>query len=267
MPAGVQLLVATFAFVVASGTPATKPQTIHWTIDGAEREAIVFAPRSSHALPVVFVFHPHGGSAEGSVHAMHFQDDWPQAIVVYPQGLNTPTPRDPGGTQSGWQREPGESQDRDVKFFDAMMTTLRMKYSVDSHRVYAAGFSNGATFTFLLWAERPNVIRGAAICAGVLLPTVTLHEPRPVIHIAGRADVVAKFALQQKSIEAEHALNDPAGVAVRSEIHDGGHVYPDFATRRIVEFFSHLPAAANASAPSPAPSSESSRHARSGAAL
>ena len=232
-----------FAILLCAGSAtASTVQTLHWTIDGVAREAIVVAPKSSRALPVVFVFHPHGGTAEASLRLMHFQREWPEAIVVYPQGLNTPTPRDPEATHPGWQREAGQLGDRDLKFFDAMMETLRAKYRVDVHRVFAAGFSNGAMFTFLLWAERPNIIRGAGICAGVLPPSVHLREARPVIHIAGRADGVAKFELQLKSIEAEHAVNDPARVGVREDIHDGGHIYPDFATAHIVRFFRGLPA-------------------------
>ena len=237
-----RLLVVVVLFVANGVTAAPSRKTLHWTIDGVRREAIVFAPRSQRALPVVFVFHPHGGTAEASVRLMHFQRDWPEAIVVYPQGLNAPTPRDPAGLHPGWQREPGQLRDRDLKLFDAMFETLRRDYRIDTHRVYAAGFSNGAAFTFLLWAERPNVVSGVAVCAGALLPTVHIREPRPVIHIAGRADDIAKFELQQKSIEAEHALDDPAGVPVRAEIHDGGHIYPQSATRDIVDFLRKLAA-------------------------
>ena len=230
-----------FILLIANSRDAGASQTkLHWTIEGAAREATVIAPRSSRALPVLFVFHPHGGTSEDSVLLMHFQREWPEAIVVYPQGLNTPTPRDPDGTRPGWQREAGKFDDRDLKFFDAILETLRAKYRIDPHRVYAAGFSNGAVFTFLLWAERPDVIRAVAVCAGVLPPNVRLREARPVIHIAGKADDVARFALQQKSIEAEHAVNDPARVVVLEEIHDGGHVYPDFATQHIVRFFRGL---------------------------
>ena len=237
------VLSAVIVSIANSGVAGPVQKRLRWTIDGVERTAIVVAPGTLRALPVLFVFHPHGGTAEDSVRLMHFQREWPRAIIVYPQGLNTPTPRDPAGARPGWQREAGQFQNRDLKFFDAMAATLRAKYRMDPRRVFAAGFSNGAVFTFLLWAERPNVIRGVAICAGVLLPSVRLREPRPVIHIAGRADNVAKFELQQKAIAAEHAVNDPARVAVREEIHDGGHVYPDFATERIVQFFRGLPSA------------------------
>lgn len=236
----IAILCALSTGIINTIEAAPSNRTLTWTIDGVRREAIVVAPRSPRALPLLFVFHPHGGTAEASFRLMHFQRSWPQAIVVYPQGLNTATPRDPAGTRPGWQREAGQFNDRDLKLFDAMLKTLRAKYRVDVRRVYVAGFSNGAIFTYLLWAERPNAINGLAICAGALLPAVHLRQARPVIHIAGRADHIAKFELQQEAIQAEHALNDPAGVAVQEEIHDGGHIYPDFATERIVSFFRKL---------------------------
>lgn len=94
---------------LAHGVEARSVQrTLRWTIDGVERVAIVFAPRAAGPLPLLFVFHPHGGTAEGSTRRMHFQREWPEAIIVYPQGLNRPTPRAPGGARSGWQREAGQ---------------------------------------------------------------------------------------------------------------------------------------------------------------
>lgn len=230
------------AVLIASVTQAAPSRTtLHWTVDGIDREAIVIAPRSSRPLPVVFVFHPHGGTASDSVRVMHFQTEWREALVVYPQGLNTPTPRDPAGVHPGWQREAGQFGDRDLKFFDAMLATLRARYRIDPKRIYAAGFSNGAVFTLLLWAERAEVVSGVAVCAGALPPSVRLRQPRPVIHIAGRTDRIANFELQQKTIDAEYALNDPAHVPVREDLHDGGHIYPRFATQHIVSFFRQLP--------------------------
>src|SRR5437762_2057203 len=76
-----------------------------------------------HAL--VFTFHGHGGNAQGTAQQMHLQTVWPQAIVVYPQGLPSPTPGDPSGTKPGWQFKTGDSGDRDLKLFDAMVATLK----------------------------------------------------------------------------------------------------------------------------------------------
>jgi hypothetical protein len=139
---------------------AAEPPTMTWNINGAQREALIFAPTASTksgTSPLVFVFHGHGGTMQNISRSMHIQTNWPEAIVIYMQGVPTPTRIDPEGKRAGWQRALGEVGDRDLKFFDAVLASMRKKFSVNDKRIYAAGFSNGSLFTFLLWAERPNV--------------------------------------------------------------------------------------------------------------
>ncbi len=83
--------------LVASATTAAGQHSgtiMHWTIDGVQRDALVFratcdAGAAKH--PLVVAFHGHGGRMLSTSVQMHIQTLWPQAIVVYPQGLNTPT--------------------------------------------------------------------------------------------------------------------------------------------------------------------------------
>src|SRR2546430_338957 len=140
-------LVLWFAAAVcfASSAFAVEPTPTKWTVDGVEREALVFLPSASSKSkpPVIFAFHGHGGNMHFAARGMAFQNFWPEAIVVYPQGLPTPgIVIDFEGNKSGWQRDIGQQNDRDLKFVDAIMTTLRQKYSIDEGRVYATGFSN-----------------------------------------------------------------------------------------------------------------------------
>src|SRR5690349_25061243 len=60
-----------------------------WTVDGEKREALVFAPTTDMAVkrPLVFAFHGHGGNMQHASQSMHIHTVWPEAIVVYPQGL------------------------------------------------------------------------------------------------------------------------------------------------------------------------------------
>ena len=88
---------------------------MHWTISGVQRDALVFAPRAAHGAakhPLVVAFHGHGGRMLSTSVMMNIHAVWPQAIVVYPQGLNTPTVLDPEGRvrlagESGRLRRPG----------------------------------------------------------------------------------------------------------------------------------------------------------------
>jgi polyhydroxybutyrate depolymerase len=247
----VMILVASAYSCAAQGTVET------WNISGVTREAIVFAPKPTAAgerHPLVFAWHGHGGSMNTASQAMHFQTLWPEAIVVYPQGLPTPTVVDPQGLRPGWQDEAGQQGNRDLKFFDAMLSTMQQRYSVDQAQIYSTGFSNGGVFSYLLWAERGRIIAAIGECAGRLFPAEHPTEPRAVLAIAGQADTTDPFALQQQSIETARQIDNATGpgqpcgqmctfysstvhTPVVTRIHPGGHVYPPWAPQAIVEFF------------------------------
>src|SRR5213083_1340976 len=93
-----------------------------WKVDGVVREALVHVPASAatEPAPVVFAFHGHGGTMSNAARMFSFHTRWPEAIVVYMQGLNTPGRlTDPDGKAPGWQRSVGDQSDRDLNFFDA----------------------------------------------------------------------------------------------------------------------------------------------------
>src|SRR4051812_14847567 len=89
--------------------PAAEPAPRTWDVDGVKREALVYTPakKTEGKLPLVFDFHGHGGTARLAARTHRFQEDWPEAVVVYMQGLNTPGKlTDPEGKKSGWQSGP-----------------------------------------------------------------------------------------------------------------------------------------------------------------
>ena len=218
--------------VVACATSAAghQPQgkIMHWTIDGVKREALVFPPRANYGSanhPLVIAFHGHGGQMLSTSVLMQIQTLWPEAIVVYPQGLNTPTVHEPAGTMPGWQGKAGESGDRDLRFFDAIVATMKQTFAVNTRRIYATGFSNGAVFSLLLWAERAKTLAAIGEVAGRLDPSETLTSPRPFVAIAGRSDVVAPFAVQNQTIQQARQVNHALG--------RGGRVRPALHVLRV----------------------------------
>src|SRR5947199_9757641 len=127
-------LVLWFAAAVcfASSAFAVEPTPTKWTVDGVEREALVFLPSASSKSksPVIFAFHGHGGNMHFAARGMAFQNAWPDAIVVYPEGLPTPgMVLDREGKKAGWQDYAGQENNRDLKFVDEMLKSLREKYS------------------------------------------------------------------------------------------------------------------------------------------
>ena len=240
--------------------PAEAQGTIMtWNIDGTKRVATVFGPGPNirgGLHPLVFVFHGHGGTMQTAAAGAHLQTLWPEAIVVYPQGLPTKTKIDPSGNFPGWQLIANDPNvdNRDLKFFDAMLATMRQTYSVDDQRIYATGFSNGAVFSYLLWAERGKILAAFGIVAGTIWPPTQLTLPRAVLVIGGETDQVLPFSLQQQAIEVDRQVDNATGpgqpcgpgctlypsttqTPVVTRIHPGGHIYPPWAPGAIVEFF------------------------------
>src|SRR4051794_13576550 len=72
---------------------AERPEIVTWTIDGVIRQAIVYAPAAPAGAraPLVLSFHGHGDDMHNFQHT-NLHQAWPEAIVVYLQGL--PSPRD-----------------------------------------------------------------------------------------------------------------------------------------------------------------------------
>jgi polyhydroxybutyrate depolymerase len=259
-----------FAFAVAlgclaagGGVAAERLEKKEWKVGDATREALVHAPAkaASESAPLVFVFHGHGGTMKNAAAKMAVHEHWPEAICVYPQGLNTPGKlTDPEGKRSGWQSNPKDQDDRDLKFFDAMLETAKKDYKVDTKRVYSTGHSNGGVFTYVLWAARGDDL--AAVAPSAAIPSIDFKnaKPKPVFHVAGEKDDLVKFEWQKATIEKVKKLNgvdatgkelgkycteytSKTGPPVVTYIHPEGHNRPpQDAIDRIAEFFKAHPA-------------------------
>lgn len=252
------------AIVAASSVPAfaeapLKPLNIR--VDGVEREGLMFVPKTATKAdcPLVFVFHGHNGTALKAAKAFAIHEYWSDALCVYLQGLPTPTDGDPEGKHTGWQREAGESGDRDLRFFDAALARLKQQYQVDDDRIYATGFSNGGYFTFLLWADRGDTFAAVATCAAHAGKYRNELKPKPYLHVAGQNDAKVSFQTQQKTMDFVRKLNNcedtgeiwnkPAtkATATRYEsksgtpfvgvVHPGGHEVPSPVGGRITARF------------------------------
>jgi polyhydroxybutyrate depolymerase len=231
-------------------------QTQNFTVDGVARTALVYVPSAAKTnhTPVVFVFHGHGGNARQVERSFHIEREWPEAIVVYMQGLPTVGQlTDPQGKLPGWQAATGNNADRDLKFFDAVLAQLKQDYNVDAKRIYATGHSNGGGFTYLLWLTRGEVFAAVAPCAAAAKYAMQL-KPKPVLHIAGEKDPLVKFSWQKLTMETLRKINgcdatgetwakdctlypSKTGTPVVTFIHSGGHVVPASAPALIVKFF------------------------------
>jgi polyhydroxybutyrate depolymerase len=241
-------LITTLLVFSARLAVAADAEVASWMVDGVKREAIVYTPKTtSGKLPLILSFHGHGDDMDNFQY-VGFQNVWPDAIVVYFQGL----PSNDG--YRGWQVEPGEYGDRDLKMVDVALAALKKKYTVDENRIYATGFSNGAHFTYLLWATRPQVFAAFAPVAGRIRPSAMPRQPRPIIIIGGARDAQVAFPDQRAAMGIAVRLNGVEGntnscgdgctlyggdtaAPVMTWIHQGGHEYPRPTSSKIAEFF------------------------------
>ena len=239
--------VALIGFLLTPGVGEAAAEVMRWQVDGVTREAIVHVPESpgDAGAPLVLSFHGFGDNMQNFQYT-NIHVAWPEAIVVYFQGLE----RRRG--LLGWQVEPGGNGDRDLKLVDVALRSLRETHRIDDDRIYATGYSNGGMFTYLLWAERPDVFAAYAPVAARLRGSVRPEQPRPVLHVAGTRDRVVRFADQQAAIAVALEVNGvdattPCGAGctlygagtpapVMTWIHAGAHVYPRGTSQRIVSF-------------------------------
>jgi polyhydroxybutyrate depolymerase len=235
------------------------PKTQEFTVGDLKREAVVYAPaKPGKSVPVVFAFHGHGGTAKHAARTFAYQTHWPEAVVIYPQGVPTVGQlTDPKGEKSGWQAKAGDDDDRDLKFFDTVLAWAKKEYAVDEKRVYCTGHSNGGGFTYLLWKERADVFAAVAPSAAVAryIPDLTA---KPCLHVAGEKDPLVKYDWQKLAMAAVRKVNgcgddgkewDKAGELVGtvyeskggtpfvSLIGPGGHEFPKDAPKLVVKFF------------------------------
>lgn len=181
-----------------------------WTVGDLTRKALLYAPASAATTgtPVVFVFHGHGGTHLAAARLFSCQTLWPEAIVVYMQGVKTPGKlTDPEGKKTGWQSSPGGQNDRDLKFFDTVLASLKQDYKVDDKRIYATGFSHGGYFTYLLWGCRGDVFAAVAPCAAVTNAIQATLQPKPALHMAGTGDTLVKWQWQKTTMAGVRQIN------------------------------------------------------------
>lgn len=254
-------LVANPPALLAQNTLPAGLERVELDVDGVARMALVYAPPTAKAkpTPVVFGFHGHGGTAAAGAREFDMHREWPDAISVSMQALPTPGRFiDFEGKESGWQLRLGHESDRDLKYFDALLERLKQDYQVDERRIYAVGNSSGGYFTYLLWAQRGEVLAAVAPAASEAADNLPALKPKPVLFVAGENDQRVKYEWMRATMDAVRKLNGCAtegspwgdhctlytsatGAPVVEFIHPGGHGYPQGANAAIVRFFKEYP--------------------------
>jgi len=264
--AGIQVFLASAlalcgtAALAQSESGARTLTSERWVVDGVERTGLVAAPPATSAAsgaPLVLVFHGHGGNTRNISRTLAIHASWPEAAVIYLQGLPAPSGvagADPEGRLPGWQRAPGALGDRDLKLVDTVVAWAKREHKIDAKRIFAAGHSNGALFTYLLWATRPDTFAAFAPAAAAFTAMIASAKPKPALIIAGEQDALVSFATQQRNITNILRLNqcDTTGTVWndKGQLHasrvgadtavygyPGGHALPTDTATMVTKFF------------------------------
>ena len=217
-PVAIATLIGAVLMLFAHTASAQRAEVKAWRLNGETRRAIVYPPSAKSAggrAPLVFSFHGHGDNMQNFQHTdLHLA--WPEAIVVYFQGL--PSRRD---GLAGWQVEKGQDDDRDLALVDAALDLAARE--IQGRR--------GADLLDRVFQRRQlhlSAMGGAA--GGVrrvrsggrrLRPSVQPTQPKPLFHVAGTRDAQIPFADQQDAIEAARRADGVTGkgAALRWRLH------------------------------------------------
>ncbi len=116
---------------------------------------------ANNNYPLVFVFHgwTHTPAITETHTKMSIKADDANFIAVYPAGII--------GSNKEWNENDKYTVD-DVGFIKELLDTLIMDYSIDTTKIYASGFSDGAGMACRMAYELPNRIAAIACIAGSL---------------------------------------------------------------------------------------------------
>jgi polyhydroxybutyrate depolymerase len=155
-------------------------------VDGVARNYLLHVPDdlpSGKPGPLVLVFHGGGGHDWNMPGFTHFDDlaDQEGFLVAYPDAVNR-----------HWNDSRGESDADDVGFTRALIADVERGHSIDAHRVYATGISNGGFFSNRLACDLADKIAAIASVAATM-PKLLVAECKPsravsVLYIEGTED-------------------------------------------------------------------------------
>jgi polyhydroxybutyrate depolymerase len=168
-------------------------------VAGVERTFLVHVPPQyipGTPLPLVFNLHGRTDTAEHQqeMSQMNAKADEAGFIVVAPQADDVPP--------TWWGAVPGDIGADDMAFFEALLDHLQTEISIDPLRIYATGFSNGASMANRLGCAYPDVFAAVAPVSGGHVGWYECEAQLPV-------SVIAFHGLDDGIIPYEGNQNNP----------------------------------------------------------
>lgn len=173
------------------------------TVAGRAREYRVYVPKGhdvSRPAPLVLMFHGGGGNSRSTMKETGWAAtaDAQGFVVAFPDGIRQDPSSPPRFRGNGQSWNDGSTRTSlvavaqgvdDVAYVRALLAHLKARVAVDPRRIYATGFSNGASMTFRLGHELSDVFAAIAPVAGCDWPGQPAPtRALPLLVITGDAD-------------------------------------------------------------------------------
>jgi polyhydroxybutyrate depolymerase len=199
-------LIAALLMLGGLGVRASAAEIQHIVVGGVKRSYAIHLPATATnrlAVPLVFVLHGAGGQGDQALNIYKWiaKADSEGFIVVAPDAtrVNPELPPSFLYNPTVWNDGSGRGGDAirasdDVALIDALIEHIASRYPIDRRRIYATGFSSGASMVQRLGVERAKVLAAIAPVAGHLWS----GEVRPergisVLYLVGNADPLVPY--------------------------------------------------------------------------
>ena len=168
---------------------------------GVNREYLLYIPKSydgTQDVPLLFNFHGGTDSAHRQLAYVDMRDiaDAESFILIYPQAFLE-------DGETNWNtlksKEISKLSSDDFGFVEAIIDSMLVAYRVDTLRIYATGYSNGAGMSYALACQSSNKIAAVAPVSGLMpidgieYPCAPTH-PTSMLIINGTADGSRPYA-------------------------------------------------------------------------
>jgi polyhydroxybutyrate depolymerase len=137
-------------------------------------------------------------------------------LAVYPDGLSRSWADGRGASESDQQGVD------DVAFIRKLITTLEVRFTLDAHRVYVTGISNGGFMTQRLGCELADKISAIVSVVATLssnqAASCALSRPLPILYVLSATDSLAAWA------KLDGCAGAPATRTLPDRVQDDTHV-------------------------------------------
>jgi poly(3-hydroxybutyrate) depolymerase len=192
-------------------------------LDGVQRRYEVYLPANVQPHPpVVFMFHGSSGTGEQFLAHSGWREEADRSgiVAVFPTGQRYRI-TETGRLSTKWadfnlSDDTTDAPADDVGFVDDMLADLEARLPVDTHRIYASGFSNGAGFAARLAVDRSEIFAAVAFSGGGLDEVHTSSRPVPTYSTVGTLD---DRVLAQTDPPLTELPLDPVGILTNPRLH------------------------------------------------